>query len=125
MSSVRRLGVIFGLLCVLVPASASVATASAHRAAGASPVVCTAFGRTWMNRYNAAGGPIKIVSSCCGHRSVRTHNSACTVMVTGRKGMMGEGMFGCSIATVAANGNILANRALDCAHARGLSSLPA
>jgi len=78
-----------------------------------------------MNKYNAAGGPIKIVSACCDLRSPQTHKSKCSVMVTGRKGMMGDGTFGCSVATVAADGNILANRPVDCVRARGISSLPA
>lgn len=62
-----------------------------------------------MSRYNAQPGPIRIVSTCCGLRSVTTHTSACTVMVTVRKGP-GAGTFGCSVATVAPDFDILANR---------------
>ena len=123
MELVRRVGVILAVCCVLVPAWT--ATASASSSVSTAPRVCTAFGRTWMHNYNAEGGPIKIVSACCALRSPRTHNAACTVMVTGRKGMMGDGMFGCSVATVAIDGNILANKPLACVRARGISMLPA
>jgi len=126
MGLVRRFGVILAVSCVLVPAWTATASASEDRtAATTAPRVCTAFGRSWMHKYNAEGGPIKIVSACCALRSPRTHNAACTVMVTGRKGMMGDGMFGCSVATVAVDGNILANKPLACVRARGLSLLPA
>jgi hypothetical protein len=122
MRPVRRLGLILALLCALASASAAAAASNAERAT--TPHLCTAFGKTWMSRYNAEGGPVKIVSVCCGLRSLRTHNSACKVMVTVRKGP-GEGTFGCSVATVAANGNILANRPQACARSAGLVSLPA
>jgi hypothetical protein len=120
MRVVRRLGLTLALLCALVSASAAVAgTTSGAKA----PHLCTAFGKTWAHKYNAEGGPVKIVSVCCGLRSVRTHNSACKVMVTVRKGP-GEGTFGCGIATVAANGNILANRPEACVRTAGIASLP-
>ena len=122
MRAVRRLGPILALLCALASASAAAGATNAVRAT--TPHPCTAFGKTWMSKYNAEGGPVKIVSVCCGLRSVRTHNSACKVMVTVRKGP-GEGTFGCSVATVAANGNILANRPQACARSAGIASLPA
>jgi hypothetical protein len=121
MKEVGRLGLILALACALVPASA--VAASTH-ASATSPRICTAFGKTWASKYNAAGGPIKIVSVCCGLRSLSTHTSACKVMVTVRKGP-GEGTFGCSVATVAANGNILANRPQACVRSGGIASLPA
>jgi hypothetical protein len=122
MRVVRRLGLVLALLCALV--SASVAAAATTPPRPGSPHLCTAFGKTWMTKYNAEGGPVKIVSVCCGLRSVRTHNSACKVMVTVRKGP-GEGTFGCGVATVAANGNILANRPQACARSAGTVALPA
>ena len=67
---------------------------------------------------------IKIVAACCGHRSLQTGNSACKVMVTVRHGH-GEGTFGCSVATVSAKGDILANKPQDCAREAGVASLPA
>jgi hypothetical protein len=122
MRGVARLGLILALVCALV--SASAAAAATDAAQPTTPHLCTAFGKTWASKYNAAGGPVKIVSVCCGLRSVRTHNSACKVMVTVRKGP-GEGTFGCGIATVAANGNILANRPQACVRSGGIASLPA
>lgn len=122
MRAVRRLGLTLALLCALV--AASNAAASVQAAQATTPRLCTSFGKTWASKYNAAGGPVKIVSVCCGLRSVRTHNSACKVMVTVRHGP-GEGTFGCGVATVAANGNILANRPQACARSAGLTSLPA
>ena len=122
MRPVRRLGSIMALLCAVVFASAAAEASSAPSAT--SPRLCTSFGKTWASKYNAERGPVKIVSVCCGLRSLRTHNSACKVMVTVRKGP-GEGTFGCSVATVAANGNILANRPQACARSAGIASLPA
>ena len=122
MTSVRRLGLVLALLCAVVSASAAAGASAAPRAT--PPRICTAFGKTWASKYNAEGGPVKIVSVCCALRSLRTHNSACKVMVTVRKGP-GEGTFGCSVATVAANGNILANRPQACARSAGIVSLPA
>ena len=121
MRVVRRLGPILALLCALVSASAAAAATAPPRPG--APRLCTAFGKTWMTKYNAEGGPVKIVSVCCGLRSVRTHNAACTVMVTVRKGP-GEGTFGCSVATVAANGNILANRPQACVRSGSAVALP-
>ena len=121
MRVVRRLGLTVALLCVLAPASALAAGSRAQ--VSPTPHLCTAFGKAWASKYNAAGGPVKIVSVCCGLRSVRTHNSACKVMVTVRKGP-GEGTFGCGVATVAANGNILANRPQACVRSGGIVSLP-
>jgi hypothetical protein len=118
---VRRLGLVIALLCAVAPASVA---AASSRATATTPRICTAFGKTWASKYNAAGGPIKIVSVCCGLRSLSTHTSACKVMVTVRKGP-GEGTFGCSVATVAANGNILANRPQACVRSGGIVSLPA
>jgi hypothetical protein len=120
MRLVRRLGLILALVCALAPASA--VAASSH-ARATTPRICTAFGKTWASKYNAAGGPVKIVSVCCGLRSLSTHTSACKVMVTVRKGP-GEGTFGCGVATVAANGNILANRPQACVRSGGIASLP-
>jgi hypothetical protein len=120
MKAVRRLGLILALACALVPVSAA---AAASHATAAAPRICTAFGKTWASKYNAAGGPIKIVSVCCGLRSLSTHTSACKVMVTVRKGP-GQGTFGCGVATVAANGNILANRPQACVRSGGIASLP-
>jgi hypothetical protein len=122
MRRVVRLALILGVLGALVAASA-VAADAARAAPLTTPRLCTAFGKTWASKYNAAGGPVKIVSVCCGLRSVRTHNSACKVMVTVRKGP-GEGTFGCGVATVAANGNILANRPQACVRSGGIASLP-
>jgi hypothetical protein len=122
MTSVRRLGTTVALVCALLPASALAAGTRAQ--VSPLPRLCTAFGKAWASKYNAAGGPVKIVSVCCGLRSVRTHNSACKVMVTVRKGP-GEGTFGCSVATVAANGNILANRPQACVRSGAVASLPA
>ena len=84
MRAVRRLGLILALLCAIVPASASAASARAHHAAAVQP--CTAFGKRFMQKYNAAGGPVKIVSVCCALRSPQTHASACKMMVTVRQG---------------------------------------
>jgi hypothetical protein len=123
MRVVRRLGLLLALVSALVVTSAAAAGPDALHASG-STRLCTAFGKTWASKYNAAGGPVKIVSVCCGLRSVRTHNSACKVMVTVRKGP-GEGTFGCGVATVAANGNILANRPQACVRTNGAASLPA
>jgi len=126
MRAVRLVGLIFVLVVAAVPPAVSAATRSvdvATHASGAKP--CTAFGESWKQKYNAAGGPVEIVSVCCDIRSPQTHVSACSVMVTGRKGMMGAGMFGCSIATVTADGSILANRPLACVRTGGLSALPA
>lgn len=127
MRSVRQLWLIPAVLCLLAPGCGSTSTAVADRAATpvahkASP--CTAFGRSWAHKYNLAGGPVKIVSACCALRSPQTGNSACRVMVTVRHGP-GEGTFGCSVATVAKNGNILANRPQACARSAGVASLPA
>lgn len=121
MRSVRRLGPILALACALVSASAAAAATTPPRPGSAH--LCTAFGKAWASKYNAEGGPVKIVSVCCGLRSVRTHNSACKVMVTVRKGP-GHGTFGCGVATVAANGDILANRPLACVRAGSVVSLP-
>jgi len=121
MKKVGRLGLILALVCALAPASA---VAASNHTTASSTRICTAFGKTWASKYNAAGGPIKIVSVCCGLRSLSTHTSACKVMVTVRKGP-GEGTFGCSVATVAANGNILANRPQACVRSGGIVSLPA
>lgn len=127
MRSVRQLWLIPAVLCLLAPGCGSTSTAVADRPATpvahkASP--CTAFGRSWAHKYNLAGGPVKIVSACCALRSPQTGNSACRVMVTVRHGP-GEGTFGCGIATVAKNGNILANRPQACARSAGVASLPA
>jgi len=127
MRSVRQLWLIPAVLCLLAPGCGSTATAVADRAA--TPVahkasLCTAFGRSWAHKYNLAGGPVKIVSACCALRSPQTGNSACRVMVTVRHGP-GEGTFGCGVATVAKNGNILANRPQACARSAGVASLPA
>jgi hypothetical protein len=127
MRSVRQLWLIPAVLCLLAPGCGSTSTASADRKATPvvhKPSVCTAFGRSWMRKYNLAGGPVKIVSACCALRSPQTGTSACKVMVTVRHGP-GEGTFGCSVATVAANGNILANRPQACARSAGIASLPA
>lgn len=125
MRAVRRLALIIGFICLLASGCGSAGTAGSHHVA---PVVktstCTAFGKSWAHKYNAAGGPVKIVSACCGHRSLQTGNAACKVMVTVRKGH-GVGTFGCSIATVAANGDILANKPQSCAREAGVASLPA
>jgi hypothetical protein len=122
MMEVRRFGLLIALLGALLFASAAAAGSNALHAT--RPVhLCTAFGKAWASKYNAAGGPVKIVAVCCGLRSVRTHNSACKVMVTVRKGP-GEGTFGCGVATVAANGNILANRPQACVRTNGIASLP-
>lgn len=125
MAAVRLVGLILVLVVAAVPPAVSAATRSvdvATHASGAKP--CTSFGNSWKQKYNAAGGPIKIVSVCCDIRSPQTHDSACSVMVTGRKGMMGAGMFGCSVATVTADGAILANKPLACVRTGGIA-LPA
>ena len=127
MRSVRQLWLIPAVLCLLAPGCGSTSTAVADRTATpvahkASP--CTAFGRSWAHKYNLAGGPVKIVSACCALRSPQTGNSACRVMVTVRHGP-GEGTFGCGVATVAKDGNILANRPQACARSAGVASLPA
>jgi hypothetical protein len=129
MRSVRQFWLIPAVLCLLAPGCGSTTTAAADRsltpvAHKSSPSPCTAFGRTWMHKYNMAGGPVKIVSACCALRSPQTGASACKVMVTVRHGP-GEGTFGCGVATVAANGNILANRPQACARSAGVASLPA
>jgi len=128
MRPVRQLGLILAVLCLLAPGCGSTSTATADHTA--TPVAhkvsspCTAFGRSWAHKYNMAGGPIKIVSACCALRSPHTGTSACKVMVTVRHGP-GEGTFGCGVATVAKNGNILANRPQACARSAGVASLPA
>lgn len=125
MAPVRLVGLILVLVVVASPPAASATTRSvavATRATGAKP--CTAFGKSWQQKYNALGGPVKIVSVCCNVRSPQTHESACSVMVTGRKGDMGAGMFGCSVATVTAAGDILANKPLACVRTNGLAELP-
>jgi hypothetical protein len=125
MRLVRQLGLILALLCLLASGCGSAGTARAHHAAPAArTATCTAFGKSWAHKYNAAGGPIKIVAACCAHRSLQTGNSACKVMVTVRRGP-GEGTFGCSVATVTANGDIIANRPQACAREAGIASLPA
>jgi hypothetical protein len=122
MRSVARLVLILVILGALVSASAA-AGGTTRDASSTSRHLCTAFGKTWASKYNAAGGPVKIVSVCCGLRSVRTHNSACELMVTVRKGP-GQGTYGCGLATVAANGDVLANRPQACVRAGGVVSLP-
>jgi hypothetical protein len=125
MRLVRQLGLILALLCLLASGCGSAGSARAHHAAPAVKTsTCTAFGRSWAHKYNAAGGPVKIVAACCSHRSLLTGNSACKVMVTVRKGP-GEGTFGCSVATVSAKGDILANKPQSCAREAGVASLPA
>ena len=128
MVPVRQLGIILALLCLIASGCGAAGTSKAGPAdqqAAARQAVepCTAFGKNWAAKYNAAGGPIRIVSVCCGIRSARTHNSACKVMVTVRQGP-GHGTFGCSVATVAANGNILANRPQACVRSGGRIALP-
>jgi hypothetical protein len=124
MRQVRQLGLTLALLCLLASGCGSAGTARAHHAAtpAAKTSTCTAFGKSWAHKYNAAGGPIKIVTACCAHRSLQTGNSACEVMVTVRKGP-GEGTFGCSVATVTADGDIIANKPQACAREAG--ALPA
>ena len=127
MRSVRQLWLIPAVLCLIAPGCGSTTTAAADRKP--TPVAhhvhpCTAFGKTWAHKYNLAPGPIKIVSVCCGLRSPRTGNSSCRLMVTVRHGP-GEGTFGCGVATVAKNGDILANRPQACARSAGVTSLPA
>ena len=124
--SVRLLALILVAVVVAVPPTASASARSMRVAAHASAVKpCTAFGESWRHKYNAAGGPIKVVAVCCGIRSAKTHNSACAVMVTGRNGMMGAGMFGCSVATIDATGDILANRPQACGRSGSTVALPA
>ena len=128
MAPVRRFGIILALLCVVASGCGAASTPKADQAdqeVAAKQAVepCTTFGKNWAARYNAAGGPIRIVSVCCGLRSVRTHNSACKVMVTVRQGP-GHGTFGCGIATVAENGNILANKPQACVRSGGRVALP-
>jgi len=118
MRAVRRLGLTLAFVCAAAPAVAL--GAPAHQARTAP---CTAFGTSWAKRYNAAPGPIRIVSVCCALRSPKTGNSACKVKVTVRKGP-GHGTFGCVIATVARNGDILGNRAQDCRRLTGMVTLP-
>lgn len=125
MEEVRPAALPLALLCLAVAPVASAATRAGTVTHASASTPCTAFGKSWLRQYNAAGGPVKIVSACCGLKSSRTHNSLCKVMVTGRKGMMGAGMFGCSIATVAADGNILANRPQACARTGGSAGLSA
>ena len=126
MKEVRQLGLTLALLCLLASGCGSAGTADVHHAAtpAAKTSTCTAFGKTWAHKYNAAGGPIKIVTACCAHRSLQTGNSACKVMVTVRKGP-GHGTYGCSVATVTAAGDIIANKPQACAREAGLGSLPA
>jgi hypothetical protein len=126
MAAVRLVGLILVLVVVAAPPSLAATTKPSTVNAPASGVrPCTSFGTSWASKYNAKGGPIKIVSVCCGLRSSRTHDAACSVMVTGRNGMMGAGMFGCSVATVGADGSILANKPLACERTGGLVGLPA
>ena len=114
----RSLALAYALaLLAAVPAVADAAPAATK------PSVCTAFGKLWAKNYNHAGGPVKIVAVCCAVRSSQTRTSACKVMVTVRQGP-GSGTYGCSVATVAANGNILANRPLACRRVNGVASLP-
>lgn len=119
MRCVRRIGLTLALLCAAVPASAVAAPAHQGHAA-----ICTAFGRTFLHRYNAEPGPVRIVTVCCALRSVKTGNSACKVMVTVRKGP-GEGTYGCSVATVTPKFEILANRPQACRRLGGVAALPA
>ena len=119
MRIVRRLGLTLALLCAAVPASAVGAGAHVTKAP-----LCTAFGNTFLHRYNAEPGPIRIVNICCALRSVKTGNSQCKVMVTVRRGP-GQGTYGCSVATVAPNFDILANRPQACKRLGGVASLPA
>ena len=126
MSGVRLAALPLVLLCLAVVPIASAATHGAATASqGSASTPCTAFGKSWAHQYNAAGGPVKIVSACCGIKSARTHNSMCKVMVTGRQGMMGAGTFGCSVATVAEDGSILANRPQACVRIGAGVALPA
>jgi hypothetical protein len=121
MRTVRRIGLTLALLCAAVAASAAGASAHADRAQ-----LCTAFGKTFLHRYNAEPGPTRILSICCALRSVRTGNSQCKMKVT--EVGHGEGIYGCGIATVAPNFVILANRPLArqaCRRLGGVASLPA
>jgi hypothetical protein len=124
MRQVRQLGLTLALLCLLASGCGSAGTAGARHTAvpATKKSICTAFGKSWAHKYNAAGGPVKIVTACCGLRSLRTGNSACKVMVTVRHGP-GEGTFGCSVATVTAKGDIIANKPQACAREAG--ALPA
>jgi hypothetical protein len=135
MRPVRQLGLILAVLCLLAPGCGSTTAAVADHGTkpkstpSPTPVAhqvhpCTAFGKSWMHKYNMAGGPVKIVSVCCALRSPQTGNSACKMMVTVRHGP-GEGTFGCGVATVAKNGDILANRPQACARSAGSVALPA
>jgi hypothetical protein len=126
MRQVRQLGLTLALLCLLASGCGSAGSAVAHHDAtpAAKASTCTAFGKSWAHKYNAAGGPIKIVTACCAIRSPQTGNSACKVMVTVRKGP-GHGTFGCSVATVTARGDIIANKPQSCAREAGIASLPA
>jgi hypothetical protein len=123
---VRLLGLILVLVVVAAPPTASASARSVLVAAHASAIKpCTAFSDTFKHKYNAAGGPIKLVAVCCGIRSPKTHHSACSVMVTGRNGMMGAGTFGCSVATIDALGNVLANKPQACDRTGASVALPA
>ena len=126
MRQVRQLGLTLAFLCLLASGCGSAGTVAAHHTAvpTAKTTTCTAFGKSWAHKYNAAGGPVKIVSACCSHRSLQTGNSACKVMVTVRRGH-GHGTFGCSVATVTASGDIIANKPQSCAREAGIASLPA
>ena len=126
MRPVRQLGLILAVACLLAPGcgSSHIADPPPAKAHASKRSVCTAFGKSWAHKYNAAGGPVRIVAACCSARSPQTGNSACRVMVTVRKGP-GEGTFGCSVAIVAANGNILANKPQSCARESGVAALPA
>ena len=125
MRAVRWLGLLLVLAVVAVPstAAATLRASSAGTLHGSNATICTAFGKTWAKKYNAAPGPVRIVTICCGLPSVRTHLSSCKMMITGRKGGMGDGMFGCGVATVSPTGNVLANKPLDCVRATSAASL--
>lgn len=123
--AVRLAALPLALLCLAVVPVASAASHAVVLTHGSATKPCTSFGKSFVRQYNAAGGPVKIVSACCGVKSLRTHNSLCKVMVTGRKGYMGAGMFGCSVATVAADFSILANKPQACVRVDGGASLPA
>jgi hypothetical protein len=125
MKAVRWVGLFLVVVCVAVPSTASATSRAStltdvHITAGTT---CTAFGKAWARKYNAGGAPFRIVSVCCGIPSVRTHLSSCKMMITGRKGGMGDGMFGCGVATVSPTGNVLANKPLDCVRATSAASL--
>jgi hypothetical protein len=122
MSPMRVAGAILAVaLAALTPA---VAASARSGGVAASSGACSAFGATWAHRYNARGGPVKIVAICCGAPQASSGNSACRVMVTGRPGFMGAGMLGCSLLTLARNGEMLANRHQTCARVGRKVSLP-